>query len=449
MSRQLKLGAFLMASGHHLAAWRHSRAWAGGGVDFEHFKRVAQTAERGKFDAIFFADNLALLGPPELASLTTGGDVLDPLILLAGLASVTSHLGLISTVSTSYNDPYLLARRFASLDHISGGRVGWNLVTSATDQEAQNFGQERIDEHADRYARAEEFIDIASGLWDSFDDDAFVRDKTNGQFFDPAKVHVLDHRGAHYPLVRGPLNLPRGPQGQPVLIQAGSSEPGKELAARTAEVVFTAQQTLAGAQAFYADLKARLGKYGRTTEQLKIMPGISPVLGRTRGEAEDKFAELQDLVDPRLGIGLLAGMAGGFDLSQYPLDGPLPELPESNAMKSRQALFIELARRENLTIRQLYLRAASARGHNTVIGTPVEVADVLEEWFTQGAADGFNIMPPFLPEGLDDFVDLVVPELQRRGLFRHEYEGRTLRDNLGLARPASRYAAGVRTQQSA
>ncbi|MBD9415586.1 LLM class flavin-dependent oxidoreductase [Pseudomonas sp. PDM16] len=449
MSRQLKLGAFLMASGHHLAAWRHPRAWAGGGVDFEHFKRVAQTAERGKFDAIFLADNLALLGPPELASLTTGGDVLDPLILLAGLASVTSHLGLISTVSTSYNDPYLLARRFASLDHISGGRVGWNLVTSATDQEAQNFGQERIDEHADRYARAEEFIDIASGLWDSFDDDAFVRDKTSGQFFDPAKVHVLDHRGAHYPLVRGPLNLPRGPQGQPVLIQAGSSEPGKELAARTAEVVFTAQQTLAGAQAFYADLKGRLGKYGRTTEQLKIMPGISPVLGRTRGEAEDKFAELQDLVDPRLGIGLLAGMAGGFDLSQYPLDGPLPELPESNAMKSRQALFIELARRENLTIRQLYLRAASARGHNTVIGTPLEVADVLEEWFTQGAADGFNIMPPFLPEGLDDFVDLVVPELQRRGLFRREYEGRTLRDNLGLARPASRYAAGVRTQQSA
>ena len=442
MSRQLRLGAFLMASGHHLAAWRHPRAWAGGGVDFEHFKRLARTAERGRFDAIFFADNLALLGPPELASLTIGGDVLDPLILLAGLASVTEHLGLISTVSTSYNDPYLLARRFASLDHISGGRVGWNLVTSATDQEAQNFGRERIDDHADRYARAEEFIDIATGLWDSFDDDAFVRDKASGRFFDPAKVHVLDHRGAHYPLVRGPLNLPRGPQGHPVLVQAGSSEPGKELAARTAEVVFTAQQTLAGAQAFYADLKGRLGRYGRTADELKIMPGISPVLGRTRAEAEDRFAELQELVDPRLGLGLLAGMAGGFDLSQYPLDGPLPELPESNAMKSRQSLFIDLARRENLTIRQLYLRVASARGHHTVIGTPVEVADVLEEWFTQGAADGFNIMPPFLPDGLDDFVDLVVPELQRRGLFRTEYEGRTLRDNLGLKRPASRYATG-------
>ncbi|MDD0841589.1 LLM class flavin-dependent oxidoreductase [Pseudomonas sp. Gutcm_11s] len=447
--RKIRLGAFLMSSGHHLAAWRHPRAWAGGGLDFEHFKRVAQSAERGKFDAIFFADNLALMGQAELSSLTTSGDVFDPLILLAGLATVTQHIGLISTVSTTFNDPYLLARRFASLDHLSGGRSGWNLVTSAIDLEAQNFGQERIDEHADRYARAEEFIDIATGLWDSFDDDAFVRDKASGRFFDPAKVHVLDHRGEHYPRVRGPLNIPRSPQGYPVLVQAGSSEPGKELAARTAEVVFTAQQTLAGAQTFYADLKGRLGKYGRTADELKIMPGISPVLGATQGEAEDKFAELQDLIDPRVGLGLLAGMAGGFDLSQFPLDGPLPELPESNAMKSRQALFIDLARRENLTIRQLYLKIAGARGHNTVIGTPLQVADVLEEWFTQGAADGFNVMPPFLPEGLDQFVDLVVPELQRRGLFRREYEGQTLRDNLGLARPLSRYAAGVRDTASA
>lgn len=442
--RKIRLGAFLMSSGHHLAAWRHPRAWAGGGLDFAHFKRVAQTAERGKFDAIFFADNLALMGPPELASLTTGGDVFDPLILLAGLASVTERIGLISTVSTTFNDPYGLARRFASLDHLSGGRSGWNLVTSATDLEAQNFGLDRIDQHADRYARAEEFIDIATGLWDSYDDDAFARDKTSGQYFDPAKVHVLEHRGTHYPRVRGPLNIPRAPQGYPVLVQAGSSEPGKELAARTAEVVFTAQQTLAGAQAFYADLKGRLGKYGRTVDQLKIMPGISPVLGATQSEAEDKFAELQELIDPRVGLGLLAGMAGGFDLLQYPLDGPLPELPESNAMKSRQALFIDLARRENLTIRQLYLKIAGARGHNTVIGTPQQVADVLEEWFTQGAADGFNVMPPFLPEGLDQFVDLVVPELQRRGLFRHDYEGQTLRDNLGLGRPRSRYAGGAR-----
>jgi FMN-dependent oxidoreductase (nitrilotriacetate monooxygenase family) len=438
-ARQIHLGAFLMGSGHHLAAWRHPRAWAGGGLDFQHFRRLAQTAERGRFDAIFFADNLALIGSPELSSLTTVGDVYDPLILLAGLAQATTHIGLISTVSTTYNDPYLLARRFASLDHLSGGRAGWNLVTSATDQEAQNFGQERIDEHADRYARAEEFIDVATGLWDSFDDDAFVRDKASGRFFDPAKLHVLDHRGEHYPLVKGPLNIPRSPQGYPVLVQAGSSEPGRELAARTAEVVFTAQQTLDGARDFYNDVKARLARYGRPRDQLKIMPGISPILGRTQSEAEDTFAELQELIDPRVGLGLLAGMAGGFDLSAYPLDGPLPELPQSNAMKSRQALFIELARRENLTIRQLYLKIAGARGHHTAIGTPLQVADTLEEWFVQGAADGFNIMPPILPEGLGGFVDLVVPELQRRGLFRHEYEGRTLRENLGLVRPSNRY----------
>jgi FMN-dependent oxidoreductase (nitrilotriacetate monooxygenase family) len=436
---QMKLGAFLMSSGHHLAAWRHPRAWAGSGLDFQHFKRLAQTAQRGKFDAVFFADNLALMGPPELSKYTTGGDVFDPLVLLAGLATVTEHIGLISTVSTSYNEPYSLARKFASFDHLSAGRAGWNLVTSATDLEAQNFGRGQHFEHADRYQRAEEFIDVVTGLWDSYDDDAFVRDKASGIFFDPKKIHVLGHEGEHYQ-VRGPLNIPRSPQGYPVLVQAGSSEPGKALAARTAEVVFTAQQTLASAQAFYADVKGRLARYGRTVDQLKIMPGISPVIGLTQSEAEDKYAQLQDLVEPDVGLGLLAGMAGGFDLSGYDLDGPLPPLPASNAMQSRQALFIELARSENLTIRQLYLKIAGARGHNTVIGTPLHIADTLEQWFTQGAADGFNIMPPFLPEGLDQFVDLVVPELQRRGLFRTEYSGRTLRDNLGLQRPHSRYA---------
>jgi FMN-dependent oxidoreductase (nitrilotriacetate monooxygenase family) len=431
---QIKLGAFLMGSGHHLAAWRHPRAHAAA-LDFQHYLRLARTAERGKFDSIFFADNLALLGSPELSSRTIGGEVLDPLVLLSGLATATERIGLISTVSTSYNDPYLLARRFASLDHLSGGRAGWLLVTSATDQEAHNFGRERHFDHAERYARAEEFIDVAQGLWDSFEDDAFLRDKASGRYFDPRKLHTLDHQGTHY-RVRGPLNLPRSPQGRPVLVQAGSSEPGRELAARTAEVVFTAQQTLAEARAVYGDLKARLARYGRHAEQLKIMPGISPVLGRTQSEAEDLYAELQNLVEPSLGLGLLSGMAGGIDLSAYPLDGPLPALPESNAMKSRQALFIELARRENLTIRQLYLKIVGARGHCTLVGTPLQVADHLEEWFREGAADGFNIMPPLLPEGLDAFVDQVVPELQRRGLFRREYEGRTLGENLGLERPA-------------
>ncbi|GLK87675.1 LLM class flavin-dependent oxidoreductase [Pseudomonas turukhanskensis] len=437
--KHLTLGAFLMGSGHHLAAWRHPRAYSDGGLNFAHFKRLAQTAERGKFDAIFFADNLAMLGDGELGKYTALGDVFDPLVLLSGLATVTEHIGLISTVSTSYNEPYLLARKFASLDHLSGGRAGWNLVTSALDQEAQNFGRDKHFEHDDRYERAEEFIDVTTGLWDSWDDDAFVRDKAAGVYFHPEKLHTLNHKGERYQ-VRGPLNIPRSPQGYPVLIQAGSSEPGKVLAARTAEVVFTAQQTLANAQAFYADLKGRLPLYGRTADQLKIMPGISPVIGHTQSEAEDKYAELQDLVESRVGLGLLAGMAGGFDLSEYDLDGPLPELPVSNAMQSRQHLFIDLARRENLTIRQLYLKIAGARGHHTAVGTPVQIADLLEEWFTQGGADGFNIMPPFLPDGLELFVDLVVPQLQRRGLFRTEYSGSTLRENLGLRRPVSRYA---------
>jgi alkanesulfonate monooxygenase len=435
---KMSLGAFLMSSGHHLAAWRHPRAWAGGGLDFQHFKKLAITAERGKFDAIFFADNLALMGSPELGQFTTAGDVFDPLVLLSGLAAVTERIGLVSTVSTSYNEPYLLARKFASLDHLSGGRSGWNLVTSATDLEALNFGREKHFEHGDRYQRAEEFIDVVTGLWDSFEDDAFVRDKTSGVFFQPDKLHVLNHHGENY-RVRGPLNIPRTPQGYPVLIQAGSSEPGKALAARTAEVVFTAQQTLSNAQAFYADVKGRLAGYGRRPDQLKVMPGISPVIGRTQSEAEDKYQQLQDLVEPRVGLAMLAGMAGGFDLSEYDLDGPLPELPPSNSMQSRQALFIDLARRENLTIRQLYLKVAGARGHHTVIGTPKTIADTLEEWFVGQAADGFNIMPPFLPEGLDDFVDCVVPLLQQRGLFREEYSGSTLRDHLGLERPGNRY----------
>ncbi|WP_053119651.1 LLM class flavin-dependent oxidoreductase [Pseudomonas sp. P1.31] len=435
---KMSLGAFLMSSGHHLAAWRHPRAWAGGGLDFQHFKNLATTAERGKFDAIFFADNLALMGSPELGQFTTAGDVFDPLVLLSGLAAVTERIGLVSTVSTSYNEPYLLARKFASLDHLSGGRSGWNLVTSATDLEALNFGRDKHFEHGDRYQRAEEFIDVVTGLWDSFEDDAFIRDKSSGVFFQPDKLHVLNHHGENY-RVRGPLNIPRTPQGYPVLIQAGSSEPGKALAARTAEVVFTAQQTLSNAQAFYADVKGRLAGYGRRPEQLKVMPGISPVIGRTQSEAEDKYQQLQDLVEPRVGLAMLAGMAGGFDLSEYDLDGPLPELPQSNSMQSRQALFIDLARRENLTIRQLYLKVAGARGHHTVIGTPKTIADTLEEWFVGQAADGFNIMPPFLPEGLDDFVDGVVPLLQQRGLFRTEYSGSTLRDHLGLQRPGNRY----------
>jgi N-acetyl-S-(2-succino)cysteine monooxygenase len=296
--------------------------------------------------------------------------------------------------------------------------------------------------HADRYDRANEFADVVLGLWNSWEDDAFLRDKQSGRFFDPEKLHVLNHKGRHFQ-VRGPLNVARSPQGHPVLIQAGSSEVGKELAARTAEVVFTAQRTLSDAQAFYADLKARLPKYGRHEDDLKVMPGVFPVVGRSAAEAEDKFNQLQDLIHPDVGLALLSTYIGNFDLSVYPLDGPLPDLPESNASKSRQQLFVDLARRENLSIRELYLRIAGARGHWQLIGTAEQIVDELEERFLKGGADGFNIMPPTVPGGLDDFIELVLPELRRRGLFRTDYEGRTLRENLGL--PFPKHVATART----
>ena len=331
-----------------------------------------------------------------------------------------------------------MARKFASLDHISGGRAGWNLVTSANGDEAFNFGLDAHVQHARRYERAREFAEVVLGLWDSWEDDAFPRDPTSGPFFDPARLPVLNHEGRHF-RVRGPLNVPRSPQGRPVLVQAGSSEPGKALAAETAEAIFTAHQTLADAQAFYADVKGRLASYGRGPDEVKIMPGIFPVVGRTEQEAANKFGSLQELIHPEVGLGLLSKMIG-HDLSGHPVDGPLPEVPESNAGKSRADLLVALARREGLSIRQLYLRIAGARGHRQILGTPAQIADQLEEWFTAGAADGFNIMPPILPAGLDDFVELVIPELQRRGLFRTEYEGRTLRESLGLRRPANRFA---------
>ncbi|MDR3427482.1 LLM class flavin-dependent oxidoreductase [Silvimonas sp.] len=439
--RQLKLNAFLMTAGHHVAAWRHPDSRADGGIRFDHFKQIAQAAERAKFDAVFFADSAAVWnGGPQQEAQSRGAqsDHFEPVTLLSALAAVTEHIGLIATVTTTYNEPYHLARKFASLDHLSNGRAGWNLVTSANAAEAFNFGLDAHVAHADRYARAEEFIDVATGLWDSWEDDAFIRDKASGVFFDPERLHVLDHQGKHF-RVRGPLNVARPVQGYPVIVQAGSSEPGKELAARTAEVIFTAQLTLENAQAFYRDVKGRLAKYGRSPDELKILPGIFPVVGRTREEAQAKYKALQELIHPSVGLALLSGMLGGFDLTGYALDGPLPELPESNGGKSRQSLLIDLARRENLTIRELYLRISGARGHLTLVGTGEEIADQLQLWFENEAADGFNVMPPTLPGGLDDFIELVLPELRRRGLFRAEYEGTTLRESLGLARPVNRY----------
>jgi N-acetyl-S-(2-succino)cysteine monooxygenase len=439
--KQLKLGAFLPGPGHHVAAWRHPNAQADGGLNFQHYQRLAQTAERGKFDMIFLADNVAVWGWSETEALNRLGQIahFEPLTLLSALSVVTQRIGLAATVSTTYNEPYHLARKFASLDHLSGGRAGWNLVTSATEAEAKNFNQEKHMEHSTRYGRAKEFVDVVTSLWDSWEDSAFLRDKELGIYFHPDKLHIPNHKGEHFS-VRGPLNIARPPQGYPVIIQAGSSEDGKHLAAQTAEVIFTAQQTLEEAQAFYSDVKERVVKSGRRAEHVKIMPGVFPVIGKTEQEAKEKYDQLQELIHPTVGLALLSGLVGGVDLSSYPLDEPLPNLPETNLHKSRLKLVADLAQRENLTIRQLYLAIAGARGHRTILGTAQQIADQLSEWFVNDGADGFNIMPPYLPDGLDEFVELVIPELQRRGLFRTEYEGQTLRENLGLPRPENKFS---------
>jgi FMN-dependent oxidoreductase (nitrilotriacetate monooxygenase family) len=434
---EMKLGAFLYPTGYHVAAWRHPRVPSDAGVNFIHYADLAKLAERGKFDFIFLADSLAVRGGDLPALSRTAIRYVaqfEPLTLLSALAAITTHVGLVASATTTYNEPYHLARKFASLDHISGGRAGWNLVTSQNEDEALLFGLDAHPGHADRYARAREFAEVVKGLWDTWEDDAFLRDKKSGQYFDQGKLHALVHKGRHF-TVRGILNIPRAPQGYPVIVQAGSSEDGKELAAETGEVIFTAQQTLADAQNFYADVKERTTKYGRSPDDLKIMPGIFPFVGRTQGEADEKLQHLQSLIDPVVGLSLLSGLLAGVDLGAYPLDGPLPALSESNAGKSRQQLLIDMAQRENLTIRQLYLRVAGSRGHLQIVGTPQRIADELQEWFAKGAADGFNIMPPLLPDGLEDFVEQVIPELQRRRLFRRRYKGRTLREHLGLRRP--------------
>jgi FMN-dependent oxidoreductase (nitrilotriacetate monooxygenase family) len=431
----LRLGAFFYATGHHIAGWRHAASEADGGLVLERYVGWARRAEAAQFDLIFLEDGTGIRDMDLRSSERTARSThFEPVTLLSALAAVTTRIGLVATTSTSFNEPYNVARRFASLDHISGGRAGWNLVTSATDAEAANFGGDRIAQHADRYARAEEFVDVVLGLWNTWDDDAVIIDRASGQFSKPDGFRPLNHRGQHFD-VRGPLNISRTPQGQPVLVQAGSSGPGKNLAARTAEVVFTANQTLDEAVAFYGDLKERVAQFGRRPEDLKIMPGLLPVVGRTESEARAKFDELQNLIDPVVGLALLGRMIGGYDLSGFDPDGPVPDLPETDGGKSRQQLMFDLARREGLTLRALYLRIAGARGHAQIVGTPAQIADEMEERFRAGGADGFNIMPATLPGGLDDFIALVLPELRRRGLFRSAYEGRTLREHLGSRPP--------------
>ncbi|MGM7722241.1 LLM class flavin-dependent oxidoreductase [Metabacillus sp. Hm71] len=438
--RQMKLGAFFMIPGHHVAAWRHPESAAEDVQQFKLYKRLAETAEKGKFDMIFFADGYAINDQLESAIEQTVTVRPEPLTLLSAISAVTTKIGLTATVSTTYNEPFHVARKFASLDHISGGRAAWNVVTSSQNAEALNFNKNEHLKHASRYERAEEFVDVVKKLWDSWEDDALLIDRESGRFADPVKVHEINHQGKWFS-VKGPLNVSRPVQGHPVIIQAGSSEAGKELAAKTAEVIFTAWQTLEEAQAFYTSVKGRLAKYGRSHDELKIMPGVFPIVGRTEKEANEKQALLRDLIPEKAGVGLLSALIS-YDLSSYPVDGPLPDLPnisEINGGKSRFQLLKDIADREQLTIRQLYQHIAGARGHREIKGTPVQIADQLQEWFENEAADGFNIMPPYLPGGLEDFVELVIPELQKRGLFRTEYTGNTLREHLGLKRPHSSF----------
>lgn len=438
--KKLRLGAFMRPVSIHTAAWRYPGGTPDANFNLKALVTYAQTLERGRFDAFFMADHLAVLNMP-MEALKRSATVtsFDPLTLLPALAMATKHLGLIATASSTFEPAYTIARRFASLDHISEGRAGWNLVTTSNPDAALNFGLDDQMPHAERYARAREFFDVVTGLWDSWADDAFVRDVENGIYFDPSRLHVLDHKGK-YLKVRGPLNIARPVQGWPVIVQAGASDAGRQLAAETAEMVFAAGGPIADARAFYADVKGRAAKVGRNPDHIKILPGAFVVVGDSLDEAKEKRARLDDLVNYDSSIAAVS-MALGVDARQFDPDKPLPDdIPETEASKSGRERVIELGRRENLTVRQIAGRLGGYGGLG-MLGTPSMIADQMEEWLATEACDGFNVMFPYLPGGLDDFVDKVVPELQRRGLFRTEYEGTTLRENLGLPRPENRFFA--------
>ncbi len=438
--KKLRLGAFMRPVSIHTAAWRYPGGTPDANFNLKALVKYAQTLERGKFDAFFMADHLAVLNMP-MDALKRSATVtsFDPLTLLPALAMATRHLGLIATASSTFEPAYTIARRFASLDHISEGRAGWNLVTTSNPDAALNFGMDDQMPHAERYARAREFFDVVTGLWDSWADDAFVRDVENGLYFDPSRLHVLDHKGK-YLKVRGPLNIARPVQGWPVIVQAGASDAGRQLAAETAEMVFAAGGPIQGAREFYADVKGRAKKVGRNPDHIKILPGAFVVVGSSLDEAKEKRARLDSLVNYDSSIAAVS-MALGVDARKFDPDKPLPEdIPETEASKSGRDRVIELGKRENLTVRQIAGRLGGYGGLG-MLGTPSMIADQMEEWLVTEACDGFNVMFPYLPGGLDDFVDKVVPELQRRGLFRTEYEGTTLRENLGLPRPENRFFA--------
>ena len=430
-ARQMHLGVFVLGTGNHSAGWRYEGA-ATSNLDLSVTQEIARIAERGKFDLLFISDGL-VMDPGDHPSFLCR---FEPTTLISVLAATTRHIGLGATVSTSFGEPYHVARAFASIDHISNGRAAWNVVTSSAAKAALNFSREQHLDHELRYERANEFVDVVTGLWDCWDDDAILADKATGAYIDPARVRPLDHKGRFFQ-VKGPINIARSPQGHPVIIQAGGSPSGLELAARTADVVFSVVQELESGKAAYADLKGRLAKFGRRPDQLAVLPGVMPIIGATEAEAKEKLSLLQSWLTPTNAAILVSGRIG-YDVSGYPLDGPVPAPPPDGSSRTFSRVLLETARRENMTLRDLYNLTAAARGHWVICGTPRHVADILEEWFVAGAADGFNILPPYFPGAFADFVDLVVPELQRRGLYRRDYEGATLRDHLGLARiPAS------------
>lgn len=439
----MKLLAFLMQTGGHIAGWRHERAANNPLCDADYFRALGRTAEKGLFDGVFLADYVGY-HPVKGASVFAGMETpkLDPLIVLATIAAETRNLGLIGTASTTYSHPYDLARRFASLDHMSRGRAGWNIVTSTMENEAHNYGFDAHLAHADRYARAGEFVAVARKLWDSWQEGAVLADKASGVYTDPARISAVDHQGEHF-RVAGPLTVPRVPQGHPVLVQAGASPTGQQFAAANAEVIFTSHPTMATAQTFRAAMHAQLVQFGRSADSLKIMPAVTPVIGRTRAEAEDLKRELDGLIPARIAISKLEGLLGNIDLSGADPDGLLPPLPAEAlaGQNSTRDRVLELADRQGLSVTELARQVAAGRTGHTIVGTAQEVADTLIAWETGGAADGFVISPPFLPGGLEDFVDTVVPILQERGHFRRDYEGTTLRENLGLPVPPNGFEA--------
>ncbi|MGY8957521.1 MAG: LLM class flavin-dependent oxidoreductase [Alphaproteobacteria bacterium] len=438
-NRQLHLAAFMRPISIHTGAWRYPGGTPDANFNFPAIVKFAQRLEEARFDAFFMADHLAMLNMPmDALKRSSTATSFEPFTLLSALSMATEHLGLIATGSTSFDEPFHVARRFASLDHISGGRAGWNIVTTSNPDAAKNFGLEDHLDHAERYRRAREFYDVVTGLWDSWADDAFIRDVESGVFFDPDKLHTLDHKGEFFS-VRGPLHIARPAQGWPLIVQAGGSDAGRQLAAETADAIFAAQRTIEDGREFYADVKSRMKKLGRDPDHLKILPACLVVVGDTVEEAREKRAVLDSKVHLDSAIASLS-ISLGTDASKFELDGPLPETPETNASKSGRARVIRMAEEEKLTVRQLAQRMGGFSGL-ALVGTAETIADEMEEWIETEASDGFTIMFPFLPEGLDLFVDRVTPELQRRGLLRRDYEGATLRENLGLPRPENRFFA--------